>query len=992
MSDVLNAPDTSVTPSPNPATEAQGAREVAAKRTAKSVHQQPESFLTKVASDEDYDKVKFGDQFIDPEGNKRTRPWEVKTDDDFASVPEGAQFLDPEGNLREKPRYEGINYTSQTLYNMAVNDKERKKALELGYPGKVKQEGKEFYVDDEGTLRKPRGMTQTGMGLLGGLTSAAAPTLGAIGGEIAGGVAGSAAGPAGAIGGAIGGGAGGAMLGQGFNDAIMALAGVYDRSGGEEATEVGMAGGMGALGSAAGRVIGGAAPYIKDKALTGAPKAAADFLGADEKGLRTAIELREKGVDLVPPSGWAKEAPHLQNVTEVLDPAFRTQQPLKQAAEGHYEKTGSQILSDAGTKASGSLLNPEAKVSSKEAGESLLLKAREELTAADAKLQAAYEARKTTAANAVVGPDRDALRQAEAEARNAAQKVIDAGFRDIEQDVTKAATVSKAGHNGGDLWWGVAEKLKATRTGIVKRAEKMYGEADTLAGGHLPQSEGLPKLAEQFLSEVPPDFKQRYPSIVQKLEALGGKVGENGEVIAEPHTPTFGELHNIRSMLRDGADWYTLSSDVKNGSFKYFAKAVDDVLHDAHAVPELKAAAEQLDKADDFYRENMRVFNARQIKTVMDGLKAGEPADPQQLFNAIVKEGHTDLTKRVMDMVGPNLAAGVRAADVQSMLDNSKSLIPGQIDGMRFVNEVLSRDRSNMLDTIHGREIADKLRKQAQHIAALEGRIDMPVKPGDKALDIIAGARTLAEEAKQAGRTDPLSEIKKETKRIENEMKQARSGMLKSMRGDKLGKILFDPSVGAVEAADQILAKEDLLLAAGARFGEDSPEFNLLRGVYLQRLLQGSMDVSSKLQSSTPEVQQIMLKGATVDQVKTLAKEMDFLLGTKALTSGARGTGASMMAVSRVEHPWGAIPLGKTVGKVVPGADAAGRGMLGKYYKFVTEMMNNLTFLRWVEKGLKGDEAAREMTRQQVQRWAQRGGAVGAGAAEGQFQTPQQPE
>lgn len=991
MSDTGFTADLMEQPQPAPAqpdVSAEGAREKAAQRLAKSVHKTPDALNpTTVNSDEDYDKVPFGGTFIDPEGKKRTRPYEVKTDDDFNTVPEGAQFFDPEGNLREKPRYEGINYTSQTLYNMAVNDTERKKALELGYPGKVKQEGKEFTVDDDGVLRKPRGMGQNWTGALAGLSSAAAPTVGSVAGEIGGGIVGNAPG-------AIAGGAVGGMIGQTFNDAILALAGIYDRSLGEQATETGLAGAFGGGGAAVGRVIGGAAPYIKDQFTRGAPKAAADFLGADAKGLRTAIELREKGVDLVPPSGWAKEAPHLQNVTEVLDPAFRTQQPLKQSAEKHYEKTGSDILSGAGAKASGSLLNPEAKVSSKEAGESLLLKAREELAEADAKLKATFEARKAQATTGVVGPDRDALRQAEAEARQAAQKVIDAGFRNIEQDVSKAATVSKAGHNGGDLWWGVAEKLKATRTGIMQRAEKMYGEADTLAGGHLPQSQELPKLAEQFLAEVPPDFKARYPSIVGKLAQLAGKVGEDGAVIAEPHTPTFGELHNIRSMLRDGADWYTLSSDVKNGSFKYFAKAVDDVLHDVNAVPELKSAAEALDKADNFYRENMRVFNARQIKTVMDGLKAGEPADPEQLFNAIVKEGHTDLTKKVMDLVGPNLAAGVKAADVKAMIDNSKSL-GGEgvmIDGMRFVNEVESRIRTGMLETIHGPEVAAKLAKQAQHIKTLTGRIDMQVKPGDKALDVINRARAAADEAKQAGRTNPLAEIKKETKRIETEMQQARSGMLKTMKSDKLGKILFDPSVGAVEAAEQILAKEDLLLAAGARFGEDSAEFNLLRGVYLQRLLQGSMDVGSKLQATTPEVQRIMLKGATEEQVKTLAKEMDFLLSTKALTSGARGTGASMMAVSRVEHPWGAIPLGKTAGKLIPGADAGGRAMLGKYYKTVTEMMNNLTFLRWVEKGLKGDDAAREMTRQQVQRWTQRGGAVGAGAAEGQFQTPEQPE
>ena len=62
--------------------------------------------------------------------------------------------------------------------------------------------------------------------------------------------------------------------------------------------------------------------------------------------------------------------------------------------------------------------------------------------------------------------------------------------------------------------------------------------------------------------------------------------------------------------------------------------------------------------------------------------------------------------------------------------------------------------------------------------------------------------------------------------------------------------------------------------------------------------------------------------------------------------------------------------------------------MLETYYKLVTTTFSSPAFLRWVQKGLKGDPAAREMTRQQVQRAMQRGGAVGAGLGESQYQAP----
>jgi hypothetical protein len=108
-------------------------------------------------------------------------------------------------------------------------------------------------------------------------------------------------------------------------------------------------------------------------------------------------------------------------------------------------------------------------------------------------------------------------------------------------------------------------------------------------------------------------------------------------------------------------------------------------------------------------------------------------------------------------------------------------------------------------------------------------------------------------------------------------------------------------------------------------------------------------------------------------------------------TRGTQGTAKSMSAQSKVEHPWASI-LGRggvvartltAPTKIVPFADATGRTMLGGYYGLVRKLATSPAFLRWVQKGLDGDPAAREMVRQQVQKALQRGGAVGAGVGEG---------
>jgi hypothetical protein len=941
-----------------------------------------------------YDAISPGMDYLDPKGQKRTKPYRVKDASDYTALPEGVPYIDPEGNTRTSPKYEDLDFTTQTLYNMSVTDAERKKALERGYPGKVKinKQTGEMYVDEDGTLRRSRGYNKSPMSAI---ASQVAPVIGSIAGEIGGGALGTLAAPGpGTFGGAVAGGATGGATGQAFNDAIMELAGVYDRTGTQEAGELGMSALFGGVGTAAGRGLAAAAPAIKGAIKNALPKAAADFLGASPEGVSQASALRDKGT-MVPPSAWAKEAPHIINISERFDPAFRTQDPLLQSATGHYEREGKSVLEGLGADTSKvkSLTEPEAAVSTERAGEALLGRTREELRKADEALRQALEAKRANLTGSMqerIAAQESQTRQLEtaaAEARKAAQGVIDAGFQEIDKSSQAAMDAVKAGHNSGTLWQQVAEKIQKVRAGIMGRANKMYSEADSLAGGLKPDISGLPERAQQFLNELPEGFEGKYPSIVKQIRDMAGEVDEEGNVVREPVQPTWAQLHNLRSIMRQNYNRLDLTPDVKQGTFKFFANRVDEILNDANAVPELKAAAKQLREADSFYRENMGAFNDKRIQAVMDGLDAGLPADPKVLFDTIVKEGRSDLTKKVSEMVGPNLWAGVKAADVREMLEQSKS-VTGEIDGKRFVSQVLERYRSGMLEAVHGKEVTQKLLQQAQNIEALAGRLNIPVRPGDTIRDVIETARATSEAAKAAAKQDPLGTLTREMKGIERQLAATKQAARKNLKTNNALDFLYDESVGASEAVDKILGSEDLIIAAASKFGPDSPEFNLLRQTWAQKLLTGTLTPSSKLAKVSEEVQRIMFPGVSLDQMKTLAKEMDFLMGTR----GSMGTSMAggLAAMAKVEHPWSSIPLGKAAGKIVPGLDPLGRYLLGKYFKFVTNVANNPAFLRWIEKGLKGDDQAREMVREVVQQRMKIGGAMGAGVGESQYSTPNQ--
>src|SRR6266849_2394651 len=222
--------------------------------------------LPKVASDEDWLKLPHGAQFIDPRGATRYKPIRggKEGDTDWLALEEGAEFADPSGQIRTKPKYEGIDFTPQTLYDIAHSDKGRKMALEKFYPGKVREDPSGgFYIEDEGgKFRKPgRGLSA----VTGTIASEAIPTVLAGGGGLLGGAAGTAIGPgAGTVlGGAAGGYAGG-YAGQRINDIFAQLAGVYDPEGGEANAR--MAGYAGAAGDVGGRAVAAAAPAFKEGA------------------------------------------------------------------------------------------------------------------------------------------------------------------------------------------------------------------------------------------------------------------------------------------------------------------------------------------------------------------------------------------------------------------------------------------------------------------------------------------------------------------------------------------------------------------------------------------------------------------------------------------------------------------------------------------------------------------------------------------------------
>lgn len=963
----------------------------------------PRENYHRVSTPEEYERVPPGAIFIDPEGNARRKPLPtVSSEKEYAALPEGARYIDPEGNERQKPKYEAVNFTAQALHSMAINPKEQRRALEYVYPGKVHEspEG-DLLVDDDGVMRKA-GATRGLRSFLGAIAAATAPTVGAVLGAIGGGVAAAPTGP-GAVAGAAAGGAAGGAAGQLVNDAILGAIAGHDRTLPETAANLGIAAISGGAGTGVGRGVAQFVPSIKagvSNATAAAPGAMRYFFGSTKEGLERAENLSQRGY-AVPPSAYAPEAPHLQNIVETLDPAFRTDKPLVRQNVAAYNKEAGDILEKAGVPefqsvddlVRPSLTDPTAAIPTARVGEAMKEKAILAAQNADEEVRRAFAARREALAQGVPDTEsqRQALLRAQDNARRAVDNLLNENYATINREVEGAYQLARAGANSGSAWAQVAERFRETRRAIGERATQMYNHAHELGGDYQINSAPLYRAANDFAAQLPEEVRQSQPAIVRRLQQMAGEIdAETGAYIREPSAPTFAQLHELRTLIRSNADFTRLNSDVKNGAYKHFNNIVDETLQNTAAIPELRAAAEALNRADAFYREQIPIFNARQIQAVMKGMEAGEPANPVALYKTLVTDNSPELNARLRQMVGPNLWSAVQAAQVDDLMRRSASrVVPGQIDGVAFARNVLEDYNSGLLTQVQDRAMVDRLMGQVNALAMSRGKIDIPVQPGDRLVDAIARARTAEQEAKQFAAQDPLKFIEREGKRITAEENKALAAGRRERSAEPLG-FLFDAKVGTQEAADRILAKPDLMIAARDMFGAESAEFKLLQQAYLWKVLQGDMNPGKALAKIAPEIQHVMFPNATLKQLQELAKDMDFLADTKLMRGAEMAAGQSMMATAKVEHPPVVGPIRK-VARNIPGAhlatEAVARSALGKMYSIIaSKTAQNPAFFTYLLRGLRGTPEERAFTKQALEKVLQRGSATGAGAFEGAYQ------
>ena len=227
--------------------------------------------------------------------------------------------------------------------------------------------------------------------------------------------------------------------------------------------------------------------------------------------------------------------------------------------------------------------------------------------------------------------------------------------------------------------------------------------------------------AQEFLDSLPEGFEGRYPTIVKQLRGLVGKEGE------PTVPPTFGQLHMLRSMIRQDIDYHDLTPSMREGVLRQLDQSITGVLFDEEAPPQLQAAAHLLRQADAFYAKNMPKFKAQSLRWTRQQMETGVPVDAAELAAKYFQPGQGEEIAMTRKVVGKPLWTAVQAADTQRMLDTARTLVPGEIDGQRFAAQVLDRERNGILASAYDAKIGRHLARaggagDARQRQAADGR------------------------------------------------------------------------------------------------------------------------------------------------------------------------------------------------------------------------------------------------------------------------------
>jgi hypothetical protein len=301
----------------------------------------------------------------------------------------------------------------------------------------------------------------------------------------------------------------------------------------------------------------------------------------------------------------------------------------------------------------------------------------------------------------------------------------------------KAYTDKIEASKHGDLTGDFAAMIDSANQDFKSTATKLYDRVNTLVGNaEIVPTEQVAAEAQKIVDLIRKTSPSQVSKMVSDLSKQAGKpVSEEDAILMSEfglELPPNGKwslpaAQRLRTVLRDKARGNkVLQNNSTQHDYGQLASAVDRAIQDAALDPQAKAGVEALNKADDFWKTNVRKFDDAKLDTIIKNIKGGAPPDPEALVKSITNASSARIS-RLRDLVGDDVWKRIQGTHIETFMrpfettdfDGTKI-----IDGMAMMRELRSGDITKQMDAIHGKGTAYEMEEIAKLIATRQGKLD----------------------------------------------------------------------------------------------------------------------------------------------------------------------------------------------------------------------------------------------------------------------------
>ncbi len=304
------------------------------------------------------------------------------------------------------------------------------------------------------------------------------------------------------------------------------------------------------------------------------------------------------------------------------------------------------------------------------------------------------------------------------------------------------------GAPSGKLAANVAGDIEAAKNVFSSKASQLYAPGDELVGKPVVPTAGLKAAMQKILESLPQTAEGTNALASDATRAFAKGIDSLADF------STFQQMQNARILFRNKSAVDALNAGLSEGQARQLARAANQAFEDAASsittkrttpagsilgedgkpivgattttsiepVAGVDKAITALRRADQFYKAGIQRFSDLNVEALVKDATQTGFVQPEKVAQYIAAPGQVDRLMRIKKVVSPQTFDDIGKEKWQHLVGGSEDPLTGEVSGAKLATRLSQMGDS--LDALYGPVRAGQMRDLAQHLAAMDGKLD----------------------------------------------------------------------------------------------------------------------------------------------------------------------------------------------------------------------------------------------------------------------------